>query len=83
MKRTLILSTTSYAGMGPYVSEIVNQFSAQDDIYYFFTDHEDDFIGRTSRRSFIRKVIFIRRIVVNGIKSEIYFRFARNHIHLF
>lgn len=33
MKRTLILSTTSYAGMGPYVSEIVNQFSTQDNTH--------------------------------------------------
>ena len=43
MKRTLIVATTSYAGMGPYVSEIVNTFSPQEDVYFFFHDYEDDF----------------------------------------
>lgn len=43
MKRTLIVATTSYAGMGPYVSEIVNTFSPEDDVYFFFHDYADDF----------------------------------------
>ena len=36
MKKVLIVATTSYAGMGPYVSGIVNTFLPNDDVYYFF-----------------------------------------------
>lgn len=61
MKRTLILSTTSYAGMGPYVSEIVNQFSVQDDIYYFFTDHEDDFYRKNIKKELHTKSYFYKK----------------------
>ena len=43
MKRTLIVATTSYAGMGPYVSEIVNTFSPEDDVYFLLYDYEDNF----------------------------------------
>lgn len=32
MKRVLIVATTSYAGMGPYVSGIVNTFLPNDDV---------------------------------------------------
>lgn len=40
----LIVATTSYAGMGPYVSEIVNNFRKEDDnMYFFFRDFDDDF----------------------------------------
>lgn len=39
MKRTLIVATTSYAGMGPYVSEIVNTFSLEDDVYFLLYDY--------------------------------------------
>ena len=50
MKRTLIVATTSYAGMGPYVSEIVNTFSPEDDVYFFFHDYEDDFFKRNIKK---------------------------------
>lgn len=50
MKRTLIVATTSYAGMGPYVSEIVNNFNIDDDIYYFFHDYEDNFFFKNVKK---------------------------------
>ena len=46
MKRTLIVATTSYAGMGPYVSEIVNTFSPEDDVYFLLYDDEDIFFQK-------------------------------------
>lgn len=45
MKKVLIVATTSYAGMGPYVSGIVNTFLPNDDVYYFFHDYDDLFFS--------------------------------------
>lgn len=61
MKRTLIVATTSYAGMGPYVSEIVNNFNIDDDIYYFFHDYEDDFFFKNIKKELHTKSFFYKR----------------------
>lgn len=61
MKRTLIVATTSYAGMGPYVSEIVNNFNINDDIYYFFHDYEDDFFFKNVKKELHAKSFFYKR----------------------
>lgn len=61
MKRTLIVATTSYAGMGPYVSEIVNNFSKDDNIYYFFHDYEDDFFLKNVKKELHDKSYFYKR----------------------
>lgn len=60
MKRTLIVATTSYAGMGPYVSEIVNTFSPQDDVYFFFHDYEDDFFRKNVKKELHGKSVFYK-----------------------
>lgn len=61
MKRILIVATTSYAGMGPYVSEIVNNFSKGDNIYYFFHDYEDDFFLKNIKKELHDKSYFYKR----------------------
>ena len=61
MKRTLIVATTSYAGMGPYVSEIVNTFSPQDDVYFFFHDYEDDFFKKNVKKELHGKSVFYKQ----------------------
>lgn len=61
MKRTLIVATTSYAGMGPYVSEIVNNFNIDDDIYYFFHDYEDNFFLKNVKKELHTKSFFYKR----------------------
>ena len=61
MKRTLIVATTSYAGMGPYVSEIVNTFSPEDDVWYFFHDYEDDFFKKNVKKELHRKSVFYKQ----------------------
>ena len=58
MKRTLIAATTSYAGMGPYVSEIVNAFSSEDEVYYFFHDYEDHFFRKNVKKELHAKSVF-------------------------
>lgn len=61
MKRTLIVATTSYAGMGPYVSEIVNTFSPEDDVCYFFHDYEDDFFKKNVKKELHGKSVFYKQ----------------------
>ena len=69
MKRTLIVATTSYAGMGPYVSEIVNTFSPEDDVHFFFHDYEDDFFKKNVKKELHRKSVFYRQ--ANSIKNKL------------
>lgn len=61
MERTLIVAITSYAGMGPYVSEIVNSFNETDDIYYFFYDHAD-FFRKNIKEELHYKCFFYKRV---------------------
>ena len=61
MKRTLIVATTSYAGMGPYVSEIVNTFSPEDDVWYFFHDYEDEFFKKNVKKELHEKSVFYKQ----------------------
>jgi glycosyltransferase involved in cell wall biosynthesis len=58
MNRVLIVATTSYAGMGPYVTGIVNQFTAQDEVYYFFHDYADRYFYRNVKAELHEKSTF-------------------------
>lgn len=58
MNRTLIVATTSYAGMGPYVSKIVNSFHPQDDVYFFFVDYENNFFRKNIKEELWAKSRF-------------------------
>lgn len=60
MNNILIVATTSYAGMGPYVSEIVNTFSPVDGIYFFFHDYEDDFYRKNVKKELHGKSVFYK-----------------------
>lgn len=61
MKNVLIVATTSYAGMGPYVSEIVNSFYTSDNVYYFFRDYEDSFFKKNIKTELQNKSVFYKR----------------------
>lgn len=50
MKNVLIVATTSYAGMGPYVSEIINTFTINDGIFFLLRDYEDDFFLKNIKK---------------------------------
>lgn len=58
MSNVLIVATTSYAGMGPYVSEIVNGFHADDDVYFFFVDYADGFYKKNIKADLQAKSLF-------------------------
>lgn len=69
MKRTLIIATTSYAGMGPYVSEIVNTFSPEDDVFFFFHDYEDEFFKKNVKKELHGKSVFYKQ--ANSAKNKL------------
>lgn len=69
MKRTLIVATTSYAGMGPYVSEIVNTFSPEDDVFFFFHDYEDEFFKKNVKKELHGKSVFYKQ--ANSAKNKL------------
>jgi hypothetical protein len=60
MKRVLIVATTSYAGMGPYVSGIVNTFLPNDDVYYFFHDYDDLFFRKNVKEELHSRSTFYK-----------------------
>lgn len=83
MPRTLIVATTSFAGMGPYVSEIVNNFTDKDDIYCFFYEYEDDFFFKNINKEMHNKSVFFKypNSKWNKVKSLLPLKnVAHNHI---
>lgn len=70
MKRVLIVATTSYAGMGPYVSSIVNTFLPNDDIYYFFHDYDDLFFKKNVKEELHSRSTFYK--LANSIWNKLY-----------
>lgn len=59
-ENVLIVATTSYAGMGPYVSEIVNDFLPEDNVYFLFRDYEDEFFYRNIKKELHSKSVFVK-----------------------
>lgn len=44
--KTLVIASTSYAGMGPYVAAIVNSFEKDDNVRFFLVEREDNYYTR-------------------------------------
>ena len=42
----LLVSSSSWAGMGPYASEIINAFSSDDNVYFFVIEDERHFFSK-------------------------------------
>lgn len=61
MNNILIVATTSYAGMGPYVTGIVNTFSEADNVYFLFHDYEDDFFQKNVKESLLSHSYFYKK----------------------
>lgn len=59
-ENVLIVATTSYAGMGPYVSEIVNDFLPEDNVYFLFRDYNDDFFYKNIKKELHPKSTFVK-----------------------
>ena len=60
MNNVLIVANTSYAGMGPYVSEIVNDFLPDDNVYFLFRDYDDDFFYKNIKKDLRPKSTFVK-----------------------
>ena len=61
-KNILIVATTSYAGMGPYVSEIINLFNEEDEnFYFFFRDFDDDYFLKNIKEELHGHSYFYKR----------------------
>lgn len=60
MNNVLIVANTSYAGMGPYVSEIVNDFLPEDKVYFLFRDYDDDFFLKNIKKELHPKSTFVK-----------------------
>lgn len=58
MENILIVATTSYAGMGPYVTGIVNTFEISDNVYFFFHDYEDQFFRKNVKKELLPHCYF-------------------------
>ncbi len=80
MKRTLIVATTSYAGMGPYVSEIVNSFHAEDDVFFFFREYDDEFFRKNVKKELHDNSVFYRFPISNWNKIK-YLLFKKLPFH--
>lgn len=61
MRNVLIVATTSYAGMGPYVSEIANGFKPEENVHFLFLDYEDNFYRKNIKEELHRKCYFYRQ----------------------
>lgn len=70
MSNVLIIATTSYAGMGPYVSGIVNNFNVDDPVYYDFCNAEDEFYRKNIKHELIGKSRFFLRADSNWNKLK-------------
>lgn len=60
MNNVLIVANTSYAGMGPYVSEIVNDFLPEDNVFFLFRDYDDDFFFKNIKKELHSKSTFVK-----------------------
>ena len=72
MKKVLIVATTSYAGMGPYVSGIVNTFLPNDDVYYFFHDYDDLFFRKNVKEELHSGISYMTLSLDIGSMKRIY-----------
>lgn len=59
-EKVLIIAHMSFSGMGPYVSEIVNTLSPDDNVYFIFFDMEDDYFRKNVKPELHVKSEFIR-----------------------
>lgn len=53
MARILLLATSSFAGMGPYVASLINAFSPDDSVRFFLIEREDRYFSRNIRKELL------------------------------
>lgn len=50
---TLLVATTSYAGMGPYVASIVNSFDPNDNVRFFLVEDDSHYYTKNVKKSLL------------------------------
>lgn len=56
----LLLATTSYAGMGPYVASIINSFDANDNVCFFLVEDKDRYYSKNIKNELLSKCQIIQ-----------------------
>lgn len=67
---TLLLATTSYAGMGPYVASIVNSFDATDNVYFYLIEDNRRYYSNNIKKELLPKCRIVQSHM-NKIKTLI------------
>lgn len=61
MNNILIVSTSTYAGMGPYACSIINSFSPLDNIYFFLIENETHFFSKNIKEELKKNALILYR----------------------
>lgn len=71
---TLIIAFTSFAGMGPYVSTIINSFKASDPVYFFLLDKQDKYFKNNIKPELKSKsrIITIQYSILDELKNLLF-----------
>lgn len=71
MKRILLVATSSWAGMGPYASEIVNCFNKCDNVYFFLVEDERHYFSKNILLDIKEKgtIIYRQNSRINKLKD--------------
>lgn len=57
----LLVATVSYAGMGPYASEIVNSLADEDNIFFFLVEDDRTFFSKNIKSSLRSRALILKR----------------------
>lgn len=68
MSNILFVATSSWAGMGPYASEIVNSFKPEDDVLFFLVEDERRYFSNAIAEKMRKKGIILFRKNSNANK---------------
>lgn len=61
MSKVLIVATTSYAGMGPYVTSIYNSFLATDNIYFLGREYGEEYFRNNIKSELLSMCTFYKK----------------------
>ena len=59
--KILLVATTSYAGMGPYVTQIINSFNKEDSFYFLLREFADDYFRKNIKKELLDNCFFYKK----------------------
>lgn len=83
MNNVLLVATTSWAGMGPYASEIINSFNENDNVYFFLVEDERFFYSQNILLNQKKRgiILFRKNSRINKLTDLFYpSRYVRNEL---